>query len=386
MVWLSGLPASAVTLEWVRQFGTPNAESASAVAADGIGNVYVGGGGSNGTDGEILRKYNAAGTLLWETQSPYSAFASIPQNIALDGLGNVYVAGYTTVAGVQTGYVKKYDSNGALLWGRPRPIGKHAYVAVDGLGNVFVGYGDYLDKYNADDGGLLWSKQMPRYFVSNTAADSFGNVYVTSGATIYKYDSAGNLLWSAYSGDQNILGEDTLGASGRVSTDKLGDVYCIGSIFSTDHSPVGSYLAKLDNSGNRQWFSRLDTIAVLSTPSVGLSNVYLTSGNFLGSNQRHFAKFNAAGELSWVPFGAANQDFAGPVSADGLGNVYLAGATYGDLGGPNAGSSDAFIAKFNDFPIPEPRTILLAGLALAWVAALGCRTAGRRSPGDASGR
>ena len=46
------------------------------------------------------------------------------------------------------------------------------------------------------------------------------------------------------------------------------------------------------------------------------------------------------------------------VSADALGNVYISGMTYGSLGGPNAGDTDAFLAKL----IPEPGS--LAAIAL----------------------
>ena len=38
------------------------------------------------------------------------------------------------------------------------------------------------------------------------------------------------------------------------------------------------------------------------------------------------------------------------VSADRLGNVYISGCTYGDLGGDNAGALDAFLVKISDDP------------------------------------
>ena len=41
------------------------------------------------------------------------------------------------------------------------------------------------------------------------------------------------------------------------------------------------------------------------------------------------------------------------VSADGLGNVYISGYTGGDLGGPNAGDIDAFVAKYRDFVLGD---------------------------------
>jgi hypothetical protein len=50
---------------------------------------------------------------------------------------------------------------------------------------------------------------------------------------------------------------------------------------------------------------------------------------------------------------------------DGLGNVYMAGWTQGELGGPNTGLDgyDIFIAKFDagDVSVPEPSAAVLLG-------------------------
>ena len=57
------------------------------------------------------------------------------------------------------------------------------------------------------------------------------------------------------------------------------------------------------------------------------------------------------------------------MSADGLGNIYFSGYTNGSLGGPNAGTIDAFVAKIVDSVVPEPSTLLLlclGSLAVLW--------------------
>ena len=52
--------------------------------------------------------------------------------------------------------------------------------------------------------------------------------------------------------------------------------------------------------------------------------------------------------LQWTrQLGTSGQDDGWGVSPDGLGNVYISGWTDGSLGGPNAGSSDAFVSKYN---------------------------------------
>ena len=45
--------------------------------------------------------------------------------------------------------------------------------------------------------------------------------------------------------------------------------------------------------------------------------------------------------------GTSTTDISYGVSADGLGNVYITGTTGGSLGGPNAGSSDVFVSKYD---------------------------------------
>jgi hypothetical protein len=52
--------------------------------------------------------------------------------------------------------------------------------------------------------------------------------------------------------------------------------------------------------------------------------------------------------LEWVrQFGTAESEWSHSVSADGLGNVYISGITFGSLGGPHLGNGDAFISKFD---------------------------------------
>ena len=84
---------------WTSQFGTEDNDSATAVAVDGAGNVYLAG----TTIGEFpgytteyfgsdafVRVYDASGTERWTAQFG-TEFATVAQSIAVDGSGNVYV-------------------------------------------------------------------------------------------------------------------------------------------------------------------------------------------------------------------------------------------------------------------------------------------------------
>jgi hypothetical protein len=71
--------------------------------------------------------------------------------------------------------------------------------------------------------------------------------------------------------------------------------------------------------------------------------------------------------------GTSSYDVSHGVSADGLGNVYITGSTYGSLGGPNAGGRDAFVAKFSEenSAVPEPTAFIvwsLLGLSASGIA------------------
>jgi hypothetical protein len=60
------------------------------------------------------------------------------------------------------------------------------------------------------------------------------------------------------------------------------------------------------------------------------------------------AKYNTNGNLLWIKqFGTGGDDSAYSIATDSKGNVYLTGWTDGDLGSPNAGSWDAWVAKYD---------------------------------------
>lgn len=87
----------------------------------------------------------------------------------------------------------------------------------------------------------------------------------------------------------------------------------------------------------------------------GFGNVYFaveTDGNLGGTHvgdwDTYLTKYNAAGNQEWArKLGTIAYDQARGVSADGLGSIYLAGVTYGNLFATNGGSSDPFVIKYD---------------------------------------
>jgi hypothetical protein len=126
------------------------------------------------------------------------------------------------------------------------------------------------------------------------------------------------------------------------------------SLFSSAVEATEPTLEWIRQFGTSEYDSNGDVLAD------GLGNVYIsgyTTGSLEGTNagghDAYISKYDASGTREWIrQFGTSEPDGSGGVSADGLGNVYISGRTWGSLGGANAGLYDAFVAKFTDLPDP----------------------------------
>ena len=333
--------ARAQTLEWIQQFGTSEAESVTGVSADGLGNVYIAGetkgslGGPNaGWYDAYIAKYDASGNRLWTEQFGTSEYDSA-RGVSADGLGNVYIVGSTE----------------GSLWS-PNAGGFDAFIA----------------KYDAS-GNRLWTEQFGTSELdspSGVSADGLGNVYV-SGTTwgslggpnaggsdtyIAKYDASGNRLWTEQFGTSE--GDN----SWNVSADGLGNVYISGTTEGSLGGPnaggADAFIAKYDASGNRLWTEQFgtsedDSGGFAGVSADGLGNVYIagrTSGSLggplLGGVDAYMAKYDASGSRLWIEqFGTSGGDVPSDVTVDGIGNVYMSGWS-------NAGGRDGFVSKYDE--------------------------------------
>ncbi len=255
--------------QWVARYNGPNGwGEASALAVDGAGNVFVTGSiVGSGTDLDFATiKYNSAGKKQWDVR--YNG----PENdddtasaLAVDRHGNVYVAGTTVmqyaegdddVYADQAYATIKYNSVGQQQWvahhnsNEPNWYDTESVsaLAVDGDGHVYVtgtidediwedhdlayatvkynaaGQRQWAARYNAPDNDFSIARDL--------AVDGAGNVYVTGSSGDYdkrrkdyatvKYNSAGQQQWVAR---YNRPGD---GASALV-VDARGNVYVTGS-------------------------------------------------------------------------------------------------------------------------------------------------------------
>ncbi len=349
--------------EWVARY---NRGTASSIALDNSGNVYITGSSSDGgiskdyatikydTDGnqQWVAKYNGPGNYL------DTAIA-----IAVDDSGNVYVTGYTrndSESFTDYDYATiKYDTDGNQQWvaiytGPGTSFDSPRAIAVDSSGNVYVtgesdgdGTGsDYATiKYDTHTGEQLW---VTRHngpgngddWVEAMVLDNSGNVYVTGeSSTDYgtiKYDThTGEQLWVArYNGLGNL--HDTAYA---IALDNSGNVYVTGSTFGigVGGARVDYATIKYDtHTGKQLWVKTYNSPGNLADYPEAmvvdtLGNVYVLGRSRLSGNHDTAAvKYAPDGTQLWV---ARHDDLRyfvldpRAIALDNSGNVYITGSS-----------------------------------------------------------
>ena len=339
-------------VDWYRQFGTSEHEYTMSVTLDSAGGLLVSGwtygdlsGPNAGGRDAYLSRYDSAGDLLWTRQFGTAA-NDAAYGACEDGLGNVYITGATYGAlggphqGVQDIFVGRYDLEGNQLWMRQL-----------GTGTTEHGY--------------------------DVVADDLGNVFVTGNtfgpldgindgsdddAFICKYNATGDLLWT------RELARSTGGGRAEegngIATDGLGNVYVSGFTFGSVGGPnaglYDAFVTKYDALGNMLWTRQIGSSAsefswhhTVTVDSHG--NVYLagnTEGDLDGPNaggsDAFLCKYDSIGDLIWKrQWGTDADDTPTAIELDANDYVYVTGVTKGDLAGPNAGDNDGFAMKFS---------------------------------------
>jgi hypothetical protein len=151
-------------------------------------------------------------------------------------------------------------------------------------------------------------------------------------------------------------------AAFSVATDGLGLVYVAGAtggdMEGQNFGDVDAFVSQFDSEGNLLWTRQHGTSARDFSTGVSadaLGNVFIggfTFGNLGGSASpgvdAFVSKYSSGGILQWTrQIGTQASDECSGIAADGFGNVYVTGYTEGDLDNPNAGNKDAFVSKYD---------------------------------------
>ena len=363
------------TFSWARSIGGTITEYGQDIAADSGSNVYVIGEyygsvtigsttlTSTGSFDVFVAKYDTNGSVQWARSIGGTNYG---RAIATDSGGNVYVIGEysgtatfapgTTLAsaGSSDVFVAKYDTSGTVQWATSigGPGSDNGYgIATDSGGNVYV-TGRYQGTVTIESTTL-------------TNAGSYD-------AFVAKYDTSGTFQWAtSISGTGTEYGQ-------AIATDSGGNVYVTGiytnnfTIESTTLTNAGfsdTFVAKYDTSGTFQWATSIGGTRTehgrgIATDSGG--NVYVTgyySGSSItigstiltnaGSNDAFVAKYDTSGTFQWAESISGMGDGGGSaIATDSGGNVYVTGyyngsITIGSTTLTSAGSYDAFVAEYD---------------------------------------
>lgn len=355
-----GNTAPKTVLKTAEHIGTAANDYIFSSTVDAKGDFFVGGGtggslgGSNiGARDAWLAKYDSNGNQQWSRQFGSTGTESV-WGMASDG-SNIYVAGNiigqlenNTVKGGNDAYLAKYDSNGNQVW--IKQYGTYTLeeafrITVDTSGNIYAAGHTFGNlggpNQNLGQGEVF---ELP-------STDSY----------VAKFDSNGNQLWVAQ------FGTITLDDNWGVATDNNGNVFAggntKGSFGGKNAGPAGEYdawLVKLNKDGQTDWVRQFGTpnydfMWDIETDSLG--DIYATGwtlgdlgGKNAGSYDVWLAKYNTNGNQLWIKqFGTSEDDapFLDGIDIDANDNIFLTGNTNGNLGGANAGSYDAWAAKFD---------------------------------------
>ncbi len=340
-------------LQWTQQFGTDGSENSWALASDNDNNIYVAGNtssdlaGSNlGGEDVYLSKFDKDGNQQWTRQFGSSTF---DQSFAVvtDSQGNIYQSGYTigNVGGPNKNEEDIQPSTDSWLT-KFDSNGNQQWIRQFGTISNDDTYGLATDK----DDNIIMGGWTFKDFAGENAG--FYDAWVT------KFDGDGNQLWSQQFGtvDHDFLWD--------LDTDSDGNIYAtgwtLGDLGGVNAGSYDPWLAKYDSEGNQQWLRQFGTSGDDGSFLGGIEidsndNIFLTGytdsnlgGENAGSYDAWAAKYDREGNQVWLEqFGTPDYDYSGSVSVDNFGSLYVTGVTEGSLGASNAGSYDSWVAKLD---------------------------------------
>ncbi len=197
-------------------------------------------------------------------------------------------------------------------------------------------------------------------YLVGTTRGALGGPFLggTCDAWLAHLDGTGQMLWVRQ------LGTDEFDNGTDAAPDGVGGVFATGWTLGDLVQPNGGFtdawVARYDAAGGQQWIRQLSSSdggddQGNAAAADGLGGVFLsgaTSGTLAGTAAGQLdawvARYDAAGNLLWTQqIGSSAVDISEAAASDGAGGVFICGRSDGDLGGTPAGSADAWIARFD---------------------------------------
>jgi hypothetical protein len=366
-------------LMWAVQLAGSRFDYVNGVALDGT-NVLVTGsfeenllvGSTNlysqgGVD-VFVAKFNNSGGVVWLQQLGGSGYDSA-SSIATDSAGNLYVAGIftgtvtfgtntLTSAGSYDIFLLSYDTNGKLRWAR-REGGadreQYPVVTVDKSGNAVLA-------------GIF------------SGTTTIGTTFLTSAGGqdvfISRYNLSGTPFWSMRLGgasDDDVTGLAITTEGNIVAAGNFGQTINLGLVTLTNAGSDDIWVAQHTSGGVLSWARRFGGAGYEHTTGLALdraNSIHLT-GEFSGQSTLGgqvisssggtdvlVFKLDAAGNDVWALRGGSDvNDTAYGIAADQSANVYVAGyydrtVVFGTNSAHTAGGLDFFITRVTTEVLP----------------------------------
>lgn len=360
--------------DWTKYYNNGAWDIAEAIAVDADNNVYVTGysqsyGSNNNTGSDFgTIKYDEDGIQDWVNRfSSVNSSTGIftgddAKAIVVDNNGDIIVTGTVQQYSEEIGTIK-YDSTGQMVWQQifTNPEGYYksgpAAMSADAENNIFItGYIHdesthqphiLTIKYNMD-GTEAWKKIYtgPTNYRDEANAitiDSEGNVIITGYSEKYmctiKYQTDGTRGWIA---TYETPGTETAQAvANDITSDANGNIYVTGYCEVANAPADRDFCTiKYNSSGNREWVKTYNGTGnrydeAKSVAADGDGNVYVTGSSYGNSSGEDFVtiKYDAFGEVTWLMRynGPGNSvDVPVKIALDKIGDVIVAGTSIGD--------------------------------------------------------
>jgi hypothetical protein len=390
---------------WATYYGGAGWDMANSTTVDSGGNVFIAGdaesfaaiasGGHQNTLGgstdSFLVKFNANGERQWGTY--YGGTGNdVGASCAVDAAGNVFLAGSTgsnnaiassgfqsTIGGgegiLTDGFLVKFNTDGVRQWatyyGGPGDDNAVS-CAVDGDGSI------YLAGTTASTSAIAYGGEQ----------NTFGGGDLD--AFLVKFNTNGARLWATYYGGIGVDGVESCAVNGDGNLYMAGWTSSITAIANNGHQNsfgggnYDAFLISFNSDGIRQWGTYYGGAADdIGTACVvdDSANVYMVGGTASttgiafqgyqgalggGEGDSYLVKFKASGVRAWgTYYGGTSNESPSSITLDGMGNVFIAGATTGDdaialNGNQNTfggGLYDGFLVEFDRNGVPQWGTL-----------------------------